>query len=128
MSRDAQIAFPWADGDYTFRLGWGELEQLQEACDAGPYVILTRLQDDTWRVGDISHTIRLGLVGGGMKMTDALLKVRKYVEARPPTENLLFAQLILSAACVGAPEENVGEEGAPSPAEENGSTISPTES
>lgn len=128
MSRDAQITFPWADGDYTFRLGWGELEQLQEACDAGPYVILTRLQDDTWRVGDISHTIRLGLVGGGMKMTDALLKVRRFVEARPPTENLLFAQIILSAACVGAPEERVGEEGAPSPAEESGSTISPTES
>lgn len=128
MSRDAQITFPWADGDYTFRLGWGELEQLQEACDAGPYVILTRLQDETWRIGDISHTIRLGLVGGGMKMTDALLKVRKYVEARPPTENLLFAQIILSAGCVGAPEEKVGEEGAPSPVEESGSTTSPTES
>jgi len=127
MSRDAQITLPWADGDYTFRLGWGELEMLQEACDAGPYVILNRLHDETWRMGDISHTIRLGLIGGGMPPADALKLVRQYVEKRPPFENTLFAKGILSAGLMGAPEERVGERDAANPAESH-STPSPPES
>ncbi|WP_275790559.1 gene transfer agent family protein [Pararhizobium gei] len=124
--RDAQVSFAWADGDYTFRLGWGELELLQEACDAGPYAILNRLHDETWRIRDISHVIRLGLIGGGMVPTAALKKVRDYVEARVPNENLLFAQIILSAGIVGAPEEKLGEGDAPNPGGSN-STTSPME-
>lgn len=123
--RDGQITLAWADGDHVFRLGWGELEMLQEACNAGPYVILDRLIEKTFRIGDISHVLRLGLIGGGMAPTDALKLVRAYVESRVPAENLIFAQAVLSAACVGAPEERLGETDAPSP-DEN-STISPTE-
>jgi hypothetical protein len=123
--RDGQITLTWADGDYVFRLGWGELELLQEACNAGPYVILDRLIEKTFRIGDISHVLRLGLIGGGMAPTAALTLVRAYVESRVPAENLIFAQAVLSAACVGAPEERLGETDAPSP-DEN-STISPTE-
>lgn len=126
MSRDAQITLPWADDDYVFRLGWGELELLQEACGAGPYVILNRLYDDSWKMGDISNTIRLGLIGGGMKPVDALKKVRGYVETRPPVENLIFAKGILQAGLVGAEDEKVGEPGAANQ-EGNPSTISPTE-
>ena len=124
MSRDAQITFPWADGDFTFRLGWGELELLQESCNAGPYVILNRLYDESWRLGDISHTLRIGLIGGGMKPVDALNKVRAYVEKRPPMENLVFAQAVLSAGLVGAPEEKLGEDEAAN--QESVSTISQT--
>lgn len=127
MSRDAQVTLAWADGDYTFRLGWGELELLQESCNAGPYVILNRLYDETWRVGDISHVIRLGLIGGGKKPVEALDLVRRYVERRPPMENIVFAQGILQVALVGAPEEKVGEPEAANP-EETSSTTSPTES
>lgn len=107
MSRDASITIDWADGTYTFRLAWGEIEKLQEACDAGPYVILNRLVDNSWRIGDISNTIRLGLLGGGMTPVEALTKTREYVEKRPPVENLMTAQAILSAGLVGAPEEKL---------------------
>jgi hypothetical protein len=126
MSRDAQITLPWADGDHTFRLGWGELELLQEACGAGPYVILNRLYDESWKIGDISHTIRVGLIGGGKKPTEALTLVRQYVEKRPPMENIIFAKAILEAGLVGAPEERVGEPAAANP-EGSPSTIFPTE-
>lgn len=44
MSRDGSITLPWADGKYMFRLGWGELEALQEACDVGPYIVADRLR------------------------------------------------------------------------------------
>lgn len=127
MNRDGKIELAWADGDYAFRLGWGELEQLQEKCDAGPYVILQRLVTNTWNVGDISHTIRLGLIGGGLKPVEALTLVRDYVEKRPPLESLIFAKTILVVALMGAPEESVGEPDAASPEGET-LTISPTES
>lgn len=124
--RNAEVTLSFGDGDYRFRLAWGELELLQEACDAGPYVILARLQDGTFRIGDIAHVIRLGLIGGGLAPTDALKLTRAYVEKRVPAENLLLAQAVLSAGCIGAPEERVGEDGAPN--QEIGSTISPGES
>ncbi len=127
MSRDARLTLDWADGTYDFRLGWGEIAMLQEACDAGPFVILARLEDRTWRLADICNVIRCGLIGGGMKPAEALLKVRTYVEARPPIENLLVACVVMKAGIFGAPEEQIEKKSeAPNP-EESASTISPTE-
>jgi len=114
MSRDASILLTWGDGDFKFRLGWGELEELQEKTDAGPYVVLQRLHSGNWRVQDISSTIRLALVGGGMKPEDAIKKVRFYVEQRPPMENIPVAVAVLSAGLLGAPDEPLGERKAPS--------------
>jgi hypothetical protein len=122
MARDASITLDWADGTHSFRLAWGELAQLQEVCDAGPYVILQRLGGEAWRIEDISNVIRLGLIGGGMTPADAMKKVRAYVEARPPIENLMTAQAVLGAAVVGAPEEPIGKK----PKRRTGSTTSQT--
>lgn len=126
MSRDAKVELDWADGTFVFRLGWGELVELQEACDAGPLVIHTRLATGAWRVADISNAIRLGLIGGGMRPGDALKKVRTYVEARPPLESVPLAMAVLGVALQGAPDEPPGE--APGEATGGGSTTSPTES
>lgn len=109
MSRNARIELEFGDARYSFALLWGQLAELQEKTEAGPYVVLRRLYENTWRVEDISHTIRLGLIGGGMKPTEALTLVRRYVEARPPLENVLVAQAILSASLMGAPDEQPGE-------------------
>lgn len=127
MGRNASVTLAWGDGDYVFRLAWGQLIMLQEACDAGPFVILQRLADSTWRVGDISHVIRIGLIGGGMKPTDALKLVRTYVEDRPPLENLLTAQAILAAGVMGAPDEDSLKKNE-SQTTASASTISQTES
>lgn len=124
--RDASTTLVWADGTYTFRLGWGELEALQEACDAGPWVILERLATKQCLIGDIAHTIRQGLIGGEMAPAEATKLVQRYVEKRPPAENLLHAMAILQVALHGSPEETVGEQEAASPAESQ-STASPTE-
>lgn len=125
MSRDASITLTWGDGDYVFRLAWGQLSELQEKCDAGPFVILNRLSSGTWKVEDIAHVIRLGLIGGGLKPVEALKLVRSYVEDRPPMESLLTAQAILAAAVMGAPDEDrVKKNENPM---ETGSTASPTE-
>lgn len=125
MARDARIELDWADGTYAFRLAWGQLVELQEKCDAGPYVVLNRLYGGQWKVEDIANVIRLGLIGGGTKPADALRLTRAYVETYPPLDNVLIAQAVLAAGLQGAPEEKVGEgEGEA----ENASTTSPTES
>lgn len=112
MSRDASITIPFADGDHTFRLAWGELAKLQEACNAGPFVIWSDLMHGAWRIEQISSVIRLGLIGGGMTPADALQLVKNYVEDRPPMETLALAQGILGAALQGAPDERLGGAGA----------------
>ncbi|KAB2781265.1 gene transfer agent family protein [Brucella anthropi] len=109
MSRDASITLDFADGTYKFRLAWGQLAELQENCDAGPYVILERLQNRSWRLNDIRENIRLGLIGGGMDPMSALKLVKRYVEDRPLLENVKLAQAVLTVALIGAPEEEVGE-------------------
>lgn len=126
MSRDASVTLVWADGTYTFRLGWGEIEALQEACNAGPWVILDRLAKRQCLIGDIAHTIRQGLIGGGMVPAAATKLVQTYVEKRPPAENLIYAIGILQVGLQGAPEEPSGELEAANPKESN-LTVSPTE-
>ncbi|MEO7172029.1 gene transfer agent family protein [Flavobacterium sp.] len=126
MGRDASITLPWADGDYVFRLGWGELIELQEQCDAGPYVVLHRLGNGQWRVQDISHVIRLALIGGGLEPVKALTLVRNYVERLPPLTSVMMARGILALGVQGAPDEKPGE--AEGEAKGNDSTTSPTES
>lgn len=104
-NRDASLTLEWADDMHHFRLGWGELAKLQEECDAGPYVILQRLYNGEWKIQDIANVIRFGLIGGGMLPVQALKLVNSYVKTRPPVESLMVAQVIMSAGCVGAPEE-----------------------
>lgn len=127
MSRDAAVTDDFGDGTYTFRLGWGELETLQESCDAGPYVVLDRLLTGRWHIEDIAETIRLGLIGGGATPAQALFMVRTYVKARPPVENLALAQRVLGAAVVGAPEESVGKKEPAATGTAEASQTSPTE-
>lgn len=75
---------------------------------------------------EISTTIRLGLIGGGMKHGDALRLVRAYVEEKPIEHNRLYAFAILQSALYGAPEEAVGEPDAPTQERETISPNSPT--
>lgn len=111
-NRDASVTLDWGDGTYKFRLAWGELIELQEKTDAGPSFILDKFYNGDWKVQYISEVIRLGLIGGGQTPSEALKLTRRYVESRPPFENLSTAQGILAIALLGAPEDKLGEDGA----------------
>ncbi|CAN7598823.1 gene transfer agent family protein [Bosea sp. LjRoot237] len=112
-NRNGRIELDFADGTYGFRLAIGELEELQEKTGVGPYTLLRRLLANDWRVEDVTHTIRLGLIGDGCKPTDALNLVRRYIEQRSEwLHNAMLAQAIVSAALVGAPEEVPGKDSA----------------
>jgi len=120
MSRDARIIRDFGDGTYSFRLGIGELVELQEQCDCGPWYLMAMfasldkasLHPDPVKglsPKHTSHIVRLGLIGGGMEPVTALKKVRHYVEQRPANEYLNLAFEVLVAALEGAPDEEVGE-------------------
>lgn len=143
MARDAAITLDFGDGTYRFRLGYGELMELQEALDAGPWYLLAQFSGlatmmlnpvaiKGLSVKALREVIRIGLIGGGMKPGEALRLVRLYVEARPPDECVNTAYQVLLAALSGAPDADEAKKKAgdnpsglmTSPAESSGSPAS----
>lgn len=124
MSRSARFTGVFGDGKHEFALNIGELEELQEKCDAGPEEIMARVIAGSWRVADLRETIRLGLKGAGMAPMQALVMVERYAGPGQLMGLKSLATGILGAALVGAPDEDersgepvAGETTAPSPAE-----------
>ena len=127
MSRDGYAELPFGGDVYPFRIAWGELEQLQESRDCGPYVLLDRLLTGRWVVQDISEVLRVGLVGAGMDPVRARKMVDEHVRSKPPVHHLVIAQKVLGAGVVGAPEEEVGKK-SEAASQETDSPSSQTES
>jgi len=109
MSRDGSSEVPFNGRRTFFRLTWRELMKIQEACDAGPYVVLDRLVSGRWHLQDIAEVIKWGLIGGGLSQAAAIELVESEVEGRPPLENLVVAQKVLGAGVIGSSEEDVGK-------------------
>jgi hypothetical protein len=96
------ITMDWADDTYSFRLGHGQVFELEEKLDVGIAEIYTRLASDKWRLRDVTETVRLALIGGGMDPAAAVKKVRQYVYDRPYGENVEMAKLLIMA-CMKSP-------------------------
>jgi len=121
MSRSGKTSLEFGDRTHDFALRLAELEELQEACDAGPPVVLNRLGGigqngsfalgPSWTTKDVRETIRLGLIGGGMHVHKARALVTRYVDDRPDWFlNAKVAFAILAAALMGVEDEpDVGE-------------------
>lgn len=105
MARDARINLPWPDGRRDYRLGIGEIRELQEKCNKGPLEILADLQSGRWRLDDILQPIRLGMVGGGLGRSEAVLLAERHVTPGNLGECSLYAMAIVNAAITGAPDE-----------------------
>src|SRR5262245_31269791 len=109
MSHDGSTLLKWPDEERKFRLGIGELIELQEKCDAGPAQIFRSVSDMTWRVQWVRETIRLGLIGGGLEPTRALALVGRYVTPGSLMVCAGIAQEILGAALIGDLKDPVGK-------------------
>lgn len=99
MSRHGAIELAWADGDHSFRLGLGEIEELEQKRDVSIFALCRRLAPETRtaRLADITETVRIGLIGGGMAPVEALALVRRYVDERPLDESRDLAYAIVLA-------------------------------
>ena len=83
MSLKAEQVLEWADGEFLFALKAAQIEELQHVCgNVGFGVIYQRVQLGAWSIGDLQHTIRLALIGGGMDPVTAKRKIDVY--AQPP--------------------------------------------
>lgn len=101
----------WAGGEHGFRLGIEHLRALEQRCNAGPEEILGRLMTRTWRISDVTDTIRLALEGGGLSKDDARRLVAAHVEDAPLALAVELAQAIIMLALWGdaeAPSEEGG--------------------
>jgi hypothetical protein len=130
VSRHGAIDLDWGDGTYTFRLGLGEIEELEVKRDLSLFTIARRLspaQRDA-RLSDISEVLRIGLVGGGMLPVDALAKTRRYVDERPIDENRDAAYAVVLAGLARVHGDKVeSPPGEGEAAKPNASTSPPSE-
>ncbi|ATS92177.1 hypothetical protein HMSP1_39 [Sinorhizobium phage HMSP1-Susan] len=79
MSKSSEIILEWADDKYLFALRGKEIEELQSVCDAPFGAIFQRVMLGAWKFGDLKHTVRLGLMGGGMGAVEAARLTRMYM-------------------------------------------------
>ena len=111
-NRSGKISLEFGNDTHVFKLGYGQLKELQDSVNAGPLYILESFFNKTWQLEYVRETIRCGLIGGGMSATDAIRMVKTYVEdveSYPVITNVEPAIAILSAALFGAPEEDDGK-------------------
>jgi len=110
MSKDGSTTINWPDEERRYRLDLGQLQELQDKCDAGPAQIFNAICDHTWRVQWVRETIRLGLIGGGLDPVRALGVTAKYVVPGQLMTCAIIAQQILIAALSGDPNDQVGKD------------------
>lgn len=103
------IELVWPGGEHTFDLRIGELQALQDACDAGPEFILNRIMAGQWRYADLFDTIRLGLIGGGMERTEANKLTRDAFDRSGLVAFKITASSILGQALYGVADDPVGK-------------------
>lgn len=109
MSRNGDITLEWADGDHLFRLGLGELRELQEKTGHGPAMLARRIVSSEFFVDDVREVLRLGLIGGGAEPRDALRLIGRYCDERPLLESTEPALRILQAALLGPEDDTPGK-------------------
>lgn len=97
------------DGEYDLCLRIGELITLQEKTSTGPYILANRLLDGSWMVQDITETLRLGLIGGGMDPRQAFTIVSTYIKEGYFFQYAPVAGELIFAALMGVPDEVLEE-------------------
>lgn len=97
----------------TFAFNLNEIEELQRLCgDTGLGKIIKRVMESDFYFGDVYHTIRLGLIGGGeMAPTRAKELCDTYIVGKPlsppddPSSPMSVARVILGNVMWGVAED-----------------------
>lgn len=103
--RSAKITRFVGEDDFDLCLRIGELQDLSEVRECGPFAILSRLQNGLWFIDDLKDTIRLALIGGGMAPRDAKQLVERSVKEAYILDYLTIAIECLYAAMSGVPDD-----------------------
>jgi hypothetical protein len=71
----------------------------------GPWLLAQNIIGGLWRVQDVTETIRLGLIGGGMRHEEAARLIRHYVKEGYLIDYFMCAYEVLLAALQGVEDE-----------------------
>lgn len=99
------------EGHFDLALRIGELITLQEKTGVGPYVLANRLIAGEWRVEDVTETIRLGLIGGGMDNRAAYDLVTRNITPGNIYPYAVTAGEVVLAAILGVDDEQPEADG-----------------
>ena len=110
MSATGTRTIVWANGEDVFCIAKvGLILDLEDKCKSPFAVIMARLENGAWGLNDVRETIRLGLMGGGMKPEAAMAAVRRHVDENPLAHSVLVAYEVVKAAMFGVPDDPVGK-------------------
>lgn len=102
MNTKAEVTLEWADGEYLFALKGAQIEELEEKCgNVGIGLIYQRVKLGSYRYVDLYHTIRLGLIGGGMGAVEAKRLVDRYAPGTVPIESGPNSPFSVASAILG---------------------------
>jgi len=99
----------WPGGEDDFALRYGEIEILQDKCDAGPEFIFNSLAARTYLQKYAFEVLRLGLIGAGMDTIGARRKIDDCKHDYPLREFVVPAMNVLGAALAGYDHDPLGE-------------------
>ncbi|WP_314945887.1 gene transfer agent family protein [Bradyrhizobium cosmicum] len=94
----------FGDGEHVFKLTKSMVEELEKKC--GPIGALSnRMFARSFSQADLSETIRVALIGGGITPKRAHELIVAYVDGRPLAEIYELAAKILERTLFGQPHE-----------------------
>jgi hypothetical protein len=96
----------FGDGEHSFALTPALIVELEAKCSAGIGTIAARVFAKQFTQADISETIRLAAIGGGMNAKRAAEMVAAYVADQPLIATWPLASKILEHLWFGEPHPN----------------------
>lgn len=110
MAKPVDITVEWAGGEHVFALKAKQIEELEAVTDAGIGALWRRMVAGDWKMAELRHVVRLGLVGGGMGKVEAERMCKLHFDDVPvmgsimmptPDSPLSLAQAIMVALLQG---------------------------
>lgn len=110
--RPCQVELTFADADYVFRLPLKRIAELEDKCNAPIGTIWKRVcLTADYKAEDLTQTVRLGLIGGGMDPQDARKLIERYCDEWPLAVWHGHAVAILGACVEGYDDPSAGDDG-----------------
>ena len=100
----ADLIDEWAGKERLFRLNFGDVLDLEEACGDAIGAIFLRVSTGRFRANDLWHVIRLALIGGGETKVEAKRLMEAHFETKPYLDHASLAGDILIAVMTGVEE------------------------
>jgi len=109
------VVLEWAGKERLFRLKFGDVMDLEQACGEAIGTIFASVSGGSFKVGYVYHTLRLALISGGLSVMDTKRLVSNQFDAHPYMTHASVAGEILANLMVGIEPSEKESSGEPEP-------------